>query len=105
LEELSKLIEDERRSPLTYNHYYTDNIQKARLDTQKTAVKNAVSLVASEDWHGKLHISNVQNDIDRFVSSIGSRITVDMDKQACHEAKTELDSYYKVSRRIVSILH
>ncbi|KFH42507.1 Interferon-induced GTP-binding protein Mx-like protein [Hapsidospora chrysogenum ATCC 11550] len=95
LDELNKLIDDERRSPLTYNHYYTDNIQKARLDTQKTAVKNAVNLVAAQDWHGKLHISNVQNDIDRFVSSIGSRITVDMDEQACHEAKTELDSYYK----------
>lgn len=96
LSELKRLVKDERRGPLTYNHYYTDNVQNARLDTQKTAVKNAVNLVAQHDWHGKLHISNIQNEIERFVSAIGSRITVDMDDQACNEATTELNAYYKV---------
>lgn len=96
LRELEHLVEDERRGPLTYNHYYTDNVQKARLDSQKSAVKNAVNLVAEHDRNGKLHISNIQSEIERFVSAIGSRITVDMDDQACNEAVTELDAYYKV---------
>ncbi|KAL3466423.1 P-loop containing nucleoside triphosphate hydrolase protein [Aspergillus heterothallicus] len=34
-EELGKLLEDETRQPITYNHCYTDNIQKARLDRSK----------------------------------------------------------------------
>ncbi|KAL6810068.1 P-loop containing nucleoside triphosphate hydrolase protein [Trichoderma sp. SZMC 28015] len=97
LGELEKLIKDERRSPLTYNHYYTDNVQKARLDAQKKAVENAVS--AERDNHGKLHVSNVQVDIQKFIAAIGSRITVDMDEQACHEAITELDAYYKVTMK------
>ncbi|KKO99711.1 interferon-induced GTP-binding protein Mx2 [Trichoderma harzianum] len=97
LGELEKLVEDERRSPLTYNHYYTDNVQKARLDAQKKAVENAVS--AERDNHGKLHVSNVQVDIQKFIAAIGSRITVDMDEQACHEAITELDAYYKVTMK------
>ncbi|KAL7942892.1 P-loop containing nucleoside triphosphate hydrolase protein [Trichoderma barbatum] len=97
LGELEKLIGDERRSPLTYNHYYTDNVQKTRLDGQKKAVQKAVS--AERDVHGKLHISNVQVDIQKFIAAIGSRITVDMDEQACHEAINELDAYYKVARK------
>ncbi|KAM0259705.1 hypothetical protein ACHAQJ_003139 [Trichoderma viride] len=97
LEELEKLTEDERRSPLTYNHYYTDNIQKSRLDAQKKAVQNAVQ--AEHDSQGKLHISNVTVDIERFVSSIGSRITIDMDEQACNEAITQLRAYYKVAMK------
>lgn len=31
-QELIRLLHDERGHPITYNHYYTDNIQKARQD-------------------------------------------------------------------------
>ncbi|UKZ94349.1 uncharacterized protein TrAFT101_009225 [Trichoderma asperellum] len=97
LEELEKLIADEQRTPLTYNHYYTDNVQKYRLDTQKQAVQKAVQ--AEHDLHGKLHISNVSVDIEKFIAAIGSRITVDMDEQACNNAITELQAYYKVAMK------
>ncbi|UKZ83803.1 hypothetical protein TrVFT333_011616 [Trichoderma virens FT-333] len=97
LGELEKLVDDERRSPLTYNHYYTDNVQKARQDAQKRAVEKAVS--AERDVNGKIHISNVQVDIEKFVAAIGSRITVDMDEQACNDAITELHAYYKVAMK------
>jgi hypothetical protein len=97
LEELNKLLEDERRSPLTYNHYYTDNIQKSRGDMQKAAVRNAINLTKAEDWNGKLHINNDTWGIERFVSAVESRIIVDMDEQACKEALTQLKAYYKVS--------
>ncbi|KAI3399279.1 hypothetical protein diail_7233 [Diaporthe ilicicola] len=95
--ELAKLLEDERRGPLTYNHYYTDNVQKSRLDAQRAAIRHAIDLVTTHDWNGKLHISNIHNDIEKFVSAINSRITVDMDEQACNEAVTELNAYYKVA--------
>jgi hypothetical protein len=29
-EELKKLCQDEKQQPLTYNHYYTNNVQKSR---------------------------------------------------------------------------
>jgi len=96
LEELNKLVADEQRHPLTYNHYYTDNVQKSRQDAQKRALRRALNLVTEEDWNGKLHISNNRLDIDRFVSALEARITVDMDKQACSEALNELNAYYKV---------
>ncbi|KAL7929824.1 P-loop containing nucleoside triphosphate hydrolase protein [Trichoderma chlorosporum] len=97
LEELEKLLQDERRGPSTYNHYYTDNVQKARLNERKKAVENAVC--TERDVNGKLHISNVPVDIQHFITKVGSRITVDMDEQACNEAITELHAYYKVAMK------
>ncbi|KAJ5558984.1 dynamin GTPase [Penicillium sp. DV-2018c] len=41
IEELNLLLEDEARQPITYNHYYTDNIQKARNDQSKHLIQNA----------------------------------------------------------------
>ena len=94
--ELGKLVDDERRAPLTYNHYYTDNIQKSRLGGQQAALKRAVEQFAEQDRNGKMHISNIASEIEGFVSSIGTRILVDMDEQACYDAMTQLDAYYKV---------
>jgi hypothetical protein len=86
LSALARMIDDEQRSPLTYNHYYTDNVQKKRLQNQRVAVREAIDVVTQHDWNGKLHISNHSDDINRFISAIESRITVDMDEQACKEA-------------------
>lgn len=97
LDELNKIMGDEQRGPLTYNHYYTDNVQKSRLTDQRAAIRQAISLVAQHDWHGKLHISNHSDELEKFVSRVESRIEVDMDKQACKEALTQLQAYYKVS--------
>ncbi|KAF4955339.1 hypothetical protein FSARC_11873 [Fusarium sarcochroum] len=96
LNELGKLIQDEKRSPLTYNQYYADNMQKARLDYQKRAMKSVVSEVTRRDWHGKLHISTCPPEIENFVSALQARVIVDMEEQACNEAVTELLVYYKV---------
>ena len=50
----------------------------------------------SQDWNGKLHVSN--NDVDpaRLLESLQKRINVDMDGQACAEALAGLKAYYKV---------
>lgn len=96
LAELSNLVDDERRSPLTYNHYYTDNVQKSRLASERATFRKAIALVTEENWHGKLHISNHPDSIENFVSAIEARITVDMDEQACNESLTQLNAYYKV---------
>lgn len=93
-------MKDERFSPLTYSHYYTDNVQKERLQSQQTAIRAAISLVTHHDRHGKPHISNSPDDVEEFITAIKSRITVDIDQEACNEAMTQLDAYYKVSFRI-----
>ncbi|EGR44068.1 uncharacterized protein TRIREDRAFT_71103 [Trichoderma reesei QM6a] len=95
-EELARLIEDEGRTPLTYNHYYTDNVQKARMSEQRKAVADAV--IAQKDLHGRIRLEN-SLEVERFLEKVGTKVVVDMDEQACNEAITQLDAYYKVAMK------
>ncbi|KAK2031929.1 vacuolar sorting protein VPS1 [Colletotrichum zoysiae] len=83
IDSLRKILLDEKRHPITYNHYYTDNIQKARSDYHKSALKDA----------------HCPADRDRLVDALQPKITVDMDQQACEEALAGLNAYYKVAMK------
>ncbi|KAL1305821.1 hypothetical protein AAFC00_003983 [Neodothiora populina] len=96
-QELDKLHEDERQQPITYNHYYTDNIQKSRQASLKAAIEKAMKETTETDWNGKLHVSNNTVDGQKLLASLQHRINVDMDVQACEEALAGLDAYYKVA--------
>jgi hypothetical protein len=95
--ELQLLIEDEQRQPITYNHYYTDNIQKARQNASRDLINKIVKDTAEDDFHGAMHISNNGIDVKRLVGALQKRVIVDMDEQACSEVRAGLDAYYKVS--------
>ena len=95
-EELNRLWQDEKQQPITYNHYYTDNVQKSRQDTTKSMIRKAME-GAKEEWGGRFHISNNHVDAEKLLASLQGRIMVDMDKQACSEALAGLDAYYKVN--------
>lgn len=94
-EELNRLWQDEKQQPITYNHYYTDNVQKSRQSTTRQMIRKAMD-GAKQEWGGRFHISNNQVDAEKLLASLQSRITVDMDKQACSEALAGLNAYYKV---------
>jgi replication initiation and membrane attachment protein DnaB len=95
--ELQRLWEDEQHQPITYNHYFTDNVQKAREQGTRTLLKQAMTHTREHDWNGKMHISNTQVDLDKFLAGLQQRIIVNMDEQACNEALTGLNAYYKVN--------
>ncbi|KAI1411202.1 putative dynamin GTPase [Hypoxylon sp. FL1857] len=44
MEELSKLIDDEKKQPITYNHYYTDNIQTSRNEDSRDRILPTVTI-------------------------------------------------------------
>lgn len=94
--ELNRLLQDEARHPITYNHYYTDNIQKARLDRSKRHLEECMDRAIDEDWNRTFHFSNSPNEINRLLSSLQDRVIVDMTEQACSDARTDLAAYYKV---------
>ncbi|KAJ6118893.1 Dynamin [Penicillium samsonianum] len=77
--ELEKILGDKTRQPITYNHYYTDNIQNARNEASKASLKTRACF--------------------KLLSSLKKRVIVDMKEQACSEAKTDLTAYYKVARK------
>jgi hypothetical protein len=95
-EELRRIFDDEKQHPQTYNHYYTDNIQKDRLQSTRTMIEKLMKEVSKQEWGGRLHISNNSVDADRLLSALQSRINVDMTAQGCEEALTDLKAYYKV---------
>lgn len=96
-EQLVKLQEDEiLQQPITYNHYYTDNIQKSRQGLARDQLRKAMDDARTHDWNGKFHFTNNPSDEERLLSSLQRRVIVDMDEQACSEAFAALQAYYKV---------
>ncbi|KAK1987081.1 vacuolar sorting protein VPS1 [Colletotrichum cereale] len=97
-EELRKILLDEERHPITYNHYFTDNIQKARSDYQKSALKDAIHPLVSS-WNARLDLMSCPEDRDLLVDALQPKISANMDQQACEEALAGLNAYYKVAMK------
>lgn len=95
--ELGKLLDDEAGCPITYNHYYTDNVQKARNNRSKQDLGTSLNNAINEDWNGRFHVSNSSIEISRLMASPQNHgVIVDMEVRACYEAEIDLDAYYKV---------
>jgi hypothetical protein len=97
--ELQILIEDEHQQPITYNHYYTDNVQKARQDASRILINNIVKDTAGDDTKNSKKNSI---DLERLVNALQKHVNVDMDEQACAEVRAGLDAYYKVPKQRLS---
>lgn len=97
LHELSKLLADEAGYPITYNHYYTDNVQRARNNRWRQDLRTSLNNAITQDWNGRFHVNNSPDEISRLVTSLQNHhIIVDMEERACYEAEMDLDAYYKV---------
>jgi len=104
-EEMEKLLSDERGHPVTYNHYYTDNIQNARTEAAKKKLEDSMNHAIANEWKGKLHVSNTTVDLQKLSTSLQTRVVVDMTEQACLESLAALDAYYKVLRAFQLVVH
>ena len=103
--ELQTLVDDENQQPITYNHYFTDNVQKARQKASRDLIDNIVKDTAKDDtaeddFYGSMHSKKKNVDIERLVNALQKHVIVDMDEQACSEVRAGLDAYYKVSDQI-----
>lgn len=96
-EELDKLCSDKAQQPITYNHYYTDNIANARRGAMRNWVREAMQDAAVGVYNGKLHISNTAADADKLLNALQCQVSVNMDEQACSEVLAAFSAYYKVS--------
>lgn len=88
--ELEQIFLDEDRHPITYNHYYTDNIQKTRNTSQKDLLENSLAMVGARNLR-----TCDANDRRLLVEELQPKLCVDMDQQACEEALAGLNAYYK----------
>lgn len=97
--ELDRLCEDKDGQPITYNHYFTDNVQNSRHETTRGLLRKAMKEASVEEYNKKLHISNTTVDAEKLLGALQRRVLVDMDEQACSEAWSDLIAYYKVARK------
>ncbi|KAK0891539.1 hypothetical protein LTR57_024750 [Friedmanniomyces endolithicus] len=95
-EELMRLCADEQQQPITYNHYYTDNVQQSRLDSAQKTIEQAMEKVNvdPDDLEGTA-VGNTS--AETLVAAIRQNIVVNMDEQACSQALEGLRAYYKAS--------
>ncbi|KAL4861102.1 P-loop containing nucleoside triphosphate hydrolase protein [Aspergillus spectabilis] len=93
-DELRKICDDERGPPVTYNHYYTDTIQKSHQSKFKNLMKK---LLNPAPGTGKGHQTSVTNEA--LAATLEDDIIFDIDKAACQEAIEALDAYYKLSMK------
>ncbi|KAH1400505.1 hypothetical protein KXW53_005943 [Aspergillus fumigatus] len=99
-EELQKICDDEKIQPITYNHYYTDTIQKARYAKLRDFLRQVLSRVrSSADRH---HKGESYADYEKLLASIDNQPIPDMDQVSCEKAMEELDAYYKVIQETIS---
>jgi hypothetical protein len=104
-EELQKLVDDERRHPITYNHYYTDNIQKARQEPlRQHLIETLASATTVDDYDGGNHIAATELNDERLLAKLEQKIIANMDEQACAEASAGLKAYYKVRQLNIMFL-
>ncbi|KAK3047170.1 hypothetical protein LTR09_011372 [Extremus antarcticus] len=98
-EELERLWDDNSHQPITYNHYYTDNIQNARANATRYRIKQAMHNASVGVYNGKLHISNTVADAEKLLHALQRQVSVDMEEQACSEVLAGFSAYYKVARK------
>jgi hypothetical protein len=87
----------ENGHPITYNHYLTDNVQKAQTQRRKKALREVLRTHLGESvLQGKEDSCNF--DVTALISSLEEREEVDMDRFAANSAIDMMEAYYKVSQ-------
>lgn len=92
--ELARLVEEEKQQPITYNHYYADNVQKSRLKAINDMMEKTVKKVKLNPEDDQESVINMTPESP--ISTLHGQVIVDMDERACSEALVDLDAYYKV---------
>jgi GTP-binding protein EngB required for normal cell division len=87
--------------PITYNHYFTDNIQKAQAGRRMREIKKTLEEFFGDDYTnlGKVKLSiNVEN----LTKLLVTKTEADMNNYASSTATDFMQAYYKVRYTILS---
>lgn len=99
--EIKKLLEPHLKShPITYNHYLTDNVQKAQDERRRKKLSDAFEEILGHDYYKKGTKVEVY-PYDLF-NKLKRHTKVDMQLHSGEVATDYMEAYYKVSRLCVS---
>ncbi|KAK4145971.1 uncharacterized protein C8A04DRAFT_10188 [Dichotomopilus funicola] len=84
--------------PITYNHYLTDNVQRAQSDRRRARMEQRMKSFFKA---GKIPdgIANHKFDMSMLLSDLVDNTEPDMDTYSCSMAVDTMEAYYKVSQK------
>jgi GTPase SAR1 family protein len=97
--ELKKLLQDRKRYPMTYNHYYTLTIQKMRRERSRIEFERCLKdgTSTSSIYDINRHFVEVPKvDQEKVVRDFNEKMELDMDNHSSSEALDDLYAFYKV---------
>lgn len=102
---VDSILEPHKRGhPITYNHYFTDNIQKAKAQHRKdTLTEQLESFFGVDIKRGDTKVKDRSFDVKSLLDHLGQGTETDMDRYACSEAIDCMQAYYKVSERLYMV--
>lgn len=86
--------------PITYNHYFTETIQKVRDERRMVQVRKALASglgVPESSMNSTYHRVNKDVNLSALMKTLTIRDEPDMDRFAASEALDCMEAYYKVS--------
>ncbi|KAF7504265.1 hypothetical protein GJ744_002523 [Endocarpon pusillum] len=94
------LAPHQRGHPNTYNHYFIENVQKAKESHwQKFLEERLCSYFGLADIDEAYYCPDNEIQLRPLLTSMTSRTEVDMDRFACSEAIDCMQAYYKVAQK------
>lgn len=93
---LEVLEPHQRGHAITYNHYFTDTVQKARNEHEKQDQARRIRAHFGRSPNDGPFYTQQLIDVSKLVGSLGISTREDMDRYACSEATYCMQAYYKV---------
>jgi hypothetical protein len=85
--------------PITYNHYLTENVQKAQRKRRAQEIKKSLETFFGGDYTTSDTINipfNIPFNVNSLVNTLVSKTEADMDSYASSTATDFMEAYYKV---------
>lgn len=90
------LTPHQKSHPITYNHYFTEALQKVRNERSKSVYSGIVTnFFGVSSLESSLYI-NQHKDLSQLVTALVQSTEPDMNRFACSEALDCMEAYYKV---------
>lgn len=87
--------------PITYNHHFTETLQKVRDERKLSEVRNAVAKWLGKEVHeldgNLIDLRFGTRDLGALIANLTARTEPDMDRFAASEALDCMEAYYKVA--------
>lgn len=98
------MAQNQKGHPITYNHYFTETIQKVRQERTEKAVvgclqslqwDNSMKPIKNDDTLDDLNADRIK--MSSLLSALSPSNEAEMDRYACSEILICMEAYYKVS--------